>query len=47
MATNSTQKQAAKQFIKDWTDKGCEKGSACFHVSQMDRFLQFHNPRSP
>ena len=26
MATNTTQKQAAKQFVKDWIGKGYEKG---------------------
>lgn len=26
MATNTTQKQAAKQFVQDWSGKGYEKG---------------------
>ena len=28
MASTNTQKQAAKQFVKDWSGKGYEKGEA-------------------
>lgn len=28
MSTTNTQKQAAKQFVKEWAGKGYEKGNA-------------------
>lgn len=54
MATNSTQKQAAKQFIHDWSGKGYEKGeTARFWISLLQnvygiqdatKFMEFELP---
>jgi len=54
MATNTTQKQAAKQFVKDWTGKGYEKGETqrfwldllhnVFGVDDPTKVMQFEIP---
>ena len=54
MATNTTQKQAAKQFVQDWSGKGYEKGeTARFWISLLQnvygiqdatKFMEFELP---
>ena len=54
MATNTTQKQAAKQFVKRWTGKGYEKGETqrfwldllhnVFDVDDPTKVMQFEIP---
>lgn len=54
MATNTTQKQAAKQFVQDWSGKGYEKGEtsrfwiALLHnvygIQDATKFIEFELP---
>ena len=54
MATNSTQKQAAKQFVQDWSGKGYEKGETSrfwiallqnvFGIQDATKFMEFELP---
>ncbi len=54
MATNTTQKQAAKQFAKDWSGKGYEKGETSrfwigllqnvFGIQDATKFIEFELP---
>ena len=54
MATNTTQKQAAKQFVHDWSGKGYEKGETSrfwiallqnvFGVQDATKFMEFEFP---
>ena len=54
MATNTTQKQAAKQFVKDWAEKGYEKGETSrfwiallqnvFGVKDATKHIEFELP---
>lgn len=54
MATNSTQKQAAKQFVQDWSGKGYEKGETSrfwiallqnvFGIQDATKFMEFEIP---
>ena len=54
MATNTTQKQAAKQFVKRWTGKGYEKGETqrfwldllhnVFDIDDPTKVMQFEIP---
>ena len=54
MATNSTQKQAAKQFVQDWSGKGYEKGETSrfwiallqnvFGIPDATKFMEFELP---
>ena len=54
MATNSTQKQAAKQFVKDWSEKGYEKGETqrfwiallqnVYGIQDATKFMEFERP---
>lgn len=45
MATNTTQKQAAKQFVKDWIGKGYEKGETQrFWLELLHNVFGIDNP---
>ena len=54
MATNTTQKQAAKQFVQDWSGKGYEKGETSsfwiallqnvFGIQDATKFMEFELP---
>ena len=54
MATNSTQKQAARQFVKDWAGKGYEKGETSrfwiallqnvYGIQDATKFIEFELP---
>lgn len=54
MATNTTQKQAAKQFVKDWSGKGYEKGETqrfwiallqnVYGIQDATKFMEFEIP---
>ena len=54
MATNTTQKQAAKQFVRDWSGKGYEKGETqrfwiallqnVFGIQDATKFVEFELP---
>ena len=54
MATNTTQKQAAKQFVRDWSGKGYEKGETqrfwiallqnVFGIPDATKFVEFELP---
>lgn len=54
MATNTTQKQAAKQFVKDWAGRGYEKGETSrfwiallqnvFGIQDATKFIEFEIP---
>lgn len=54
MATNTTQKQAAKQFVKDWSGKGYEKGETArfwiallqnvYGIQDATKFMEFELP---
>lgn len=54
MATNTTQKQAAKQFVKDWAGKGYEKGETSrfwiallqnvYGIQDATKFIEFELP---
>lgn len=54
MATNTTQKQAAKQFVQDWSGKGYEKGETSsfwiallqnvFGLQDATKFVEFEMP---
>ena len=42
MATNTTQKQAAKQFVQDWSGKGYEKGETSrFWIALLSTLRSF------
>ena len=54
MATNTTQKQAAKQFVQDWSGKGYEKGETSrfwiallqnvYGIQDATKFIEFELP---
>ena len=54
MATNTTQKQAAKQFVQDWSGKGYEKGETArfwiallqnvYGIQDATKFMEFELP---
>lgn len=54
MATNTTQKQAAKQFVRDWSGRGYEKGETSrfwiallqnvFGILDATKFIEFELP---
>ena len=54
MANNTTQKQAAKQFVQDWSGKGYEKGETSrfwiallqnvFGIQDATKFIEFELP---
>ena len=54
MATNTTQKQAAKQFVQDWSGKGYEKGETSrfwiallqnvYGIQDATKFMEFEIP---
>jgi hypothetical protein len=54
MATNTTQKQAAKQFVQDWSEKGYEKGETSrfwiallqnvYGIQDATKFMEFELP---
>ena len=54
MATNTTQKQAAKQFVQDWSGRGYEKGETSrfwiallqnvFGIQDATKFMEFELP---
>ena len=54
MASNTTQKQAAKQFVQDWSEKGYEKGETSrfwiallqnvFGIQDATKFMEFELP---
>lgn len=45
MSTTNTQKQAAKQFVKEWTGKGYEKGeTVAFWMALLHDVLGVENP---
>lgn len=47
MATNSTQKQAARQFVKDWTGRGSEKSETSkFWISLLQNVFGIQEQKS-